>query len=58
MSKIEDLLYKAYYLGKRDEMLQEVKKIRDNNPHISLDMMYEIAYNKIKYEHKKDTERI
>tara|TARA_B110000503_G_scaffold104627_1_gene156039 strand:+ start:598 stop:750 length:153 start_codon:yes stop_codon:yes gene_type:complete len=50
MSNIENLLYKAYHLGKRDEMLEEVSKIRDANPYASLDTIYEIAYDKINCE--------
>ena len=34
-------------MGKRDEMLREVSKIKDTNPHVSLDIIYEIAYDKI-----------
>ena len=47
MGNIEDLLYKAYDMGKREGMLREVSKIRDANPHMSLSTVYERAYDKI-----------
>tara|TARA_R110002153_G_scaffold263640_1_gene425075 strand:+ start:489 stop:641 length:153 start_codon:yes stop_codon:yes gene_type:complete len=47
MSYIEELLYNAESYGKRGEMFEEVKKIRDKNPKLSLEEQYQQAYQKV-----------
>ena len=47
MSYIEELLYSAESYGKRGEMFEEVKKIRDKNPKLSLEEQYQQAYQKV-----------
>ena len=44
MSSIEELVYSAYQQGKRDKLYKEVKNIRNNNPNMPLDEVYDKAY--------------
>jgi len=46
--KAEDWLYEAHSLGIRDEVLNEVKKIREDSPHMELNDIYETAFNQVK----------
>jgi len=47
MSKLEDLVYSAEAHGKRTALLQRVGEIRVENPRMSLDDVYERAYNDV-----------
>ena len=47
MSKIEELIYSALEHGKRTDLLNEVTKIRTENPHILLEDAYDIAYKQV-----------
>ena len=44
MSKIEDLVYSTYQYGKREELFKEVKNIKNNNPNMPLEDIYDKAY--------------
>ena len=44
MSYIEELLYSAEAHGKRQKMFKELKKIKTENPKLSLEEQYHIAY--------------
>jgi len=44
----EDYLYEAHALGIKDEVFAEVKKIRETNPHMELDDVYQNALNTVK----------
>ena len=46
--KAEDWLYEAHSLGIRNEVLNEVKKIRQDYPHMEFNDIYEIALNQVK----------
>ena len=46
--KAEDYLYEAHALGIKDKVFDEVKKIRESNPHIEMDDVYQIALNIVK----------
>jgi hypothetical protein len=47
MSKIEELVYNTYQYGKREELFKEVKKIKDNNPNMPLEDIYDEAYRMV-----------
>ena len=47
MSKLEELLYSAEEHGKRQQMFEEVKKIKIENPKLSLEQQYEQAYQNV-----------
>ena len=44
MSSIEELIYSTYQYGKREELFKEVNKVRNNNPNMSLENIYDEAY--------------
>jgi hypothetical protein len=44
----EDYLYEAHALGIKDEVFAEVRKIRESNPHMDLDDVYQKALNTAK----------
>ena len=44
---IEELLYSAHEHGKREEMLNVLKKIRQENPNTELVDLYNMSYEKI-----------
>lgn len=46
-SRIEELVYEAYYLNKRMELFNNVSNIRDKHPNMLLEDVYELAYKKI-----------
>ena len=54
MSKIEDILYEAYYLGLRDEVINEVSNVRneEKNKYTPLSDLYEKALKKTKIKKK------
>lgn len=47
MSKIENLVYDAHELNKRGELFKYVSTIKDKHPHMNLNDVYELAYQKI-----------
>jgi len=47
MSKLEELLWSAEEHGKRQQMFKEIKKIRTQNPNLTLEQQYEQAYLKV-----------
>lgn len=47
MSKLEELLWSAEEYGKRPQMFQEIHKIRNENPKLTLEQQYEQAYQKV-----------
>ena len=47
MSKPEDLLYSAEEYGKRHQMFEELKRIRTENPKLTLEQQYEQAYQNV-----------
>ena len=44
----EDYLYEAHYLGIKDEVFIEVRKIRESNPHMELADVYQKALESVK----------
>jgi hypothetical protein len=57
MSKIEDILYEAHYLGLRDEVINEVSNVRneEKNKYTPLSDLYEKALKKTKIKKKRDS---
>ena len=47
MSKPEDLLYSAEEHGKRQQMFEEIRNIRSQNPKLTLEQQYEQAYQNV-----------
>jgi len=47
MSNLENLVYSAYELGKREALFEEVKAVKEEFPRISLDEAYELAYQRV-----------
>jgi hypothetical protein len=47
MSKLEELLWSAEEHGKRQQMFQELKKVRIESPNLTLEQQYEQAYQKV-----------
>jgi hypothetical protein len=47
MSKLEELLWSAEEHGKRQQMFNEIKKIKTENPKLTLEQQYEQAYQNI-----------
>ena len=47
MSYIEDLLYNAEAHGKRQQMFKELKKVRMEDPNLTLEQQYEQAYQNV-----------
>ena len=47
MNYIEDLLYSAEEHGRRQQMFEELKKIRTENPKLTLEQQYEQAYQNV-----------
>ena len=45
MSKLEDLLYSAEEHGQRHKMFEEIKHQKIKSPNLSLEEIYEKAYN-------------
>ena len=41
---LEDIIYDAYYAGKREELFQEVGRLKKENPSMQLDDLYSQAY--------------
>ena len=47
MSRLEELLYSAEEHGKRQQMFKEIKKVKTENPELSLEQQYEQAYQNV-----------
>lgn len=47
MSRLEELLYSAEEHGKRQQMFEEIKKVRTEDPKLSLEQQYEQAYQNV-----------
>lgn len=47
MSKIEELIYSAHEHGKREVLLKEVSRIKDQYPFRSLKDIYDEAYEQV-----------
>ena len=47
MSRLEDLLYSAEEHGKRQQMFKELKKVKTENPKLTLEQQYEQAYQNV-----------
>ena len=47
MSKLEDLLWSAEEHGKRHQMFDEIHKIKNEDPKLTLEQQYEQAYQKV-----------
>ena len=44
MSKIEELVYNAHEYGQRTQLLKKASEIRNRNPNMVLEEVYEKAY--------------
>lgn len=53
--KLEDICYEAYRLGLRDELFEEVGKLRDKYPHMEIPDMYDKAFRNILDKRPKDS---
>ena len=47
MSRLEELLYSAEEHGRRQQMFEEIKKVRTEDPKLSLEQQYEQAYQNV-----------
>ena len=47
MSRLEELLYSAEEHGKRQQMFEEIRKVRTEDPKLNLEQQYEKAYQNI-----------
>jgi hypothetical protein len=47
MSRLEEILYSAEEHGKRTDLLQRVGEIREANPRMTLDDVYDMAYSDV-----------
>ena len=47
MSKLEELLWSAEEHGKRQQMFEELKKVRIEDPKLTLEQQYEQAYQNV-----------
>lgn len=47
MSQLEELVYSALEHGKRDEMFEEIAKIRTATPNLPLEQLYNMAYQEV-----------
>ena len=47
MSKLEELLWSAEEHGKRQQMFKELKKVKIENPKLTLEQQYEQAYQNV-----------
>ena len=48
MSRIENIVYDAYNMGKRDELFVLVSEIRKSSPKIDINEVYDRAWNQIR----------
>jgi hypothetical protein len=47
MSKLEELLWSAEEHGKRQQMFKELKKVKMEDPKLTLEQQYEQAYQNV-----------
>jgi hypothetical protein len=47
MSNIEDILYKSFELGIKDNVFGEVKKLMEQKKYYNLKLAYEEAFNNV-----------
>ena len=47
MSNLENLVYSAYELGKREALFEEVKAVKEEFPRLTLEETYELAYQRV-----------
>ena len=47
MSRLEELLWSAEEHGRRQQMFEEIKKVRTENPKLNLEQQYEQAYQNV-----------
>ena len=47
MSRLEELLWSAEEHGRRQQMFEEIKKVRIENPKLNLEQQYEQAYQNV-----------
>ena len=47
MSNLENLVYSAYELGKRDALFDEIKTVKQEFPKLTLEETYELAYQRV-----------
>ena len=47
MSRLEELLWSAEEHGKRQQMFEEIKKVRTEYPKLNLEQQYEQAYQNV-----------
>ena len=47
MSKLEELLYSAEEHGKRQQMFKEIKKLKTEDPKLTLEQQYEQSYQNV-----------
>ena len=47
MSRLEELLYSAEEHGKRQQMFKELKKVKTEDPKLTLEQQYEQAYQNV-----------
>ena len=47
MSKLEELLWSAEEHGKRQQMFKELKKVKTEDPKLTLEQQYEQAYQNV-----------
>tara|TARA_B100002019_G_scaffold228853_1_gene202202 strand:+ start:238 stop:390 length:153 start_codon:yes stop_codon:yes gene_type:complete len=47
MSKLEELLWSAEEHGKRQQMFEELKKVKMEDPNLTLEQQYEQAYQNV-----------
>jgi hypothetical protein len=47
-SPLEDIVYLAYQIGKRDELFRKISELRLVHPRMDLKKLYEMAYDYVK----------
>ena len=47
-SPLEDIVYLAYQIGKRDELFRKISELRLVHPRMDLSKLYEMAYDYVK----------
>ncbi len=54
---LEDICYEAYRLGLRDELFEEVGKLRKKYPHMEIPEMYDKAFRNILDKRPKGSQK-
>tara|TARA_R110001606_G_scaffold317249_1_gene464018 strand:- start:622 stop:777 length:156 start_codon:yes stop_codon:yes gene_type:complete len=47
MSQIEELVYSAHEHGQRENLFKEVTKVKNSNPRMALEDVYQEAYGRV-----------